>query len=194
MIKQTAKIFFLLILLAGISACSRDSCKNVTCPTVTLPGISGAVYEQCYDGQCICPDGYEGTGCQTLSYTKYVGNYTVTENCGSNPSGGPTTYQCSIYSESGQNGNGTNYIAFDPLLNIGQVYAFIENTGSGVNEGTTIYIPAIQLGGTYISNSYGTYYPNSGGTPYIILNLSYTNYSGAFQCQETLYCNSGSCL
>lgn len=193
MIKQSAKIFFLFILYASISGCSRDSCKNVSCPAVSLPGITGGVYEQCYDGQCICPDGYEGTDCQTLSYMKYVGNYSASENCGGNPSGNAPQYYCSIFSASGQNGYGANYIGISSFLGVGTVYALIENTGSGVNEGCTIYINPIQLANNYISGSYGTYFPN-GGSPYIVINLSYSNGSGAFQCQETLYCSSGSCL
>jgi hypothetical protein len=64
-----AKISFLSIILIAISSCSKDSCKDVSCP-VTL---------ECSHGACVCPNGYQGTNCDTLSAPKYLGTYQVSE-------------------------------------------------------------------------------------------------------------------
>ncbi len=59
---QIAKIFLVAALLVTISACERQSCKNVVCP----------VDQACNNGQCYCADGLEGTSCSVLSYQKYL--------------------------------------------------------------------------------------------------------------------------
>jgi hypothetical protein len=195
MIKQTAKVLFLFILAVNISACSRDKCKNVGCPSVTLPGYTSTVPEECYDGVCLCPDGYEGTDCQTPSYLKYQGNYVASENCGGVQSGNNTSYDPYIQWLNSSSGYGPNAIGIYSFWNTGTLVALIENTSS-VNLGTTLYIPPQTLGATSIYASYGTYYgsaQSNTGTVYIVINLNYGNQNGNFQCQETLYCSSGGC-
>lgn len=48
-----------------------DPCKDVTCAN------SGV----CNDGDCTCTTGYEGKLCDTLSNAKFLGTYSVVEDC-----------------------------------------------------------------------------------------------------------------
>jgi hypothetical protein len=76
MIKEMAKLFLVAALLVTISACDKQTCENVTCP-------SG---QGCFNGNCYCPDGYEGADCQTMSYQKYINLFgTAFENCNASP-------------------------------------------------------------------------------------------------------------
>jgi hypothetical protein len=52
------------------SSCNNDKCKAIAC-------AYGGV---CKDGDCICPSGYEGTQCETITRDKYVGVWAVMEN------------------------------------------------------------------------------------------------------------------
>ena len=62
----------LLVIAALIIVGCSDPCKDVVCG----PGT-------CEDGTCICPDGYEGNSCETLTSEKYFGLYDITEeDCG----------------------------------------------------------------------------------------------------------------
>jgi len=58
---------------SGIRCEVEDLCitQNITCGTNSY----------CSGGICTCISGYEGNLCSTLSYTKYVGSYQVSENC-----------------------------------------------------------------------------------------------------------------
>ena len=54
------------------TSCSKDECKDVVCN-------NGGT---CSGGSCLCPTGYEGTNCETLSATKFIGSWrTTTEAC-----------------------------------------------------------------------------------------------------------------
>ncbi|MCW3121844.1 MAG: hypothetical protein JWQ38_1336 [Flavipsychrobacter sp.] len=48
-----------------LSSCERNVCDNVTCQH------GGS----CNNGLCVCPTGYEGPQCQTLSSSRYLGRY-----------------------------------------------------------------------------------------------------------------------
>ena len=52
------------------SSCSEDKCKAIVC---AFGGV-------CTDGQCLCPSGYEGPQCETISRVKYKGIWVVTED------------------------------------------------------------------------------------------------------------------
>ena len=54
------------------SSCNRDKCKTIVC-------ANGGV---CNGGNCICPTGYEGVNCETVSITKFTGNWQVDEKSG----------------------------------------------------------------------------------------------------------------
>src|SRR5579872_6337774 len=50
-------------------SCNRDKCKTIVC-------ANGGV---CNQGACICPSGYQGTNCETVSRLKFLGNWQVFE-------------------------------------------------------------------------------------------------------------------
>jgi hypothetical protein len=51
------------------SACKPEKCKSIVC-------AYGGV---CKEGTCICPTGYEGFQCETITRDKFKGNWTVFE-------------------------------------------------------------------------------------------------------------------
>lgn len=71
--KKNLLWFFGLMLVAGtisFSSCTEDLCKDVVCG----PGT-------CFDGTCVCDQGFEGTNCETAWNVKYVGNFNTSETC-----------------------------------------------------------------------------------------------------------------
>ncbi len=169
--ERFAKIFIAAIFLITISSCDKKSCKNVVC----------ASYQTCYEGQCLCPDGYQGTDCATLSSTQYTGTWNVTENCGNGIPPNAGSYQVYI----APTGSPVNYITITNLLGMATVNAQIYNTTPG-NEGQSIFIAAASQGGFSIANSYGTY-SDASGTPVITLVLNYNLNGINYSCQETMY-------
>ena len=67
----TSLLFMAVLSAAVYSSCTQDSCTNVNC----LNGGS------CGHGVCRCPTGYEGTQCQTLSVSRYIGSYAGFTSC-----------------------------------------------------------------------------------------------------------------
>lgn len=57
----------------SFNSCTTDACKDVVCQNAGV----------CDEGTCACAVGYEGTNCQTLVRAKYLGNFNVSESCGS---------------------------------------------------------------------------------------------------------------
>jgi len=51
------------------TSCNRDKCKTIVCAN---DGV-------CNNGTCVCPTGYEGSNCETVSRDKFLGNWTVFE-------------------------------------------------------------------------------------------------------------------
>ena len=171
--ERFTKLFFAAIFILTISSCDKKSCTKVVCPS----------NEGCYQGQCVCLNGYEGTGCSTISSAKYTGSWTVSENCGSGvTSPNPSGY--SVYIS--PTGSPVSYLSISNLLNLGTSFtAELYNTSPGY-EGTQIYIPAQSQGGVSITDSYGTYTTTNGVTQLVIV-LNYTYNSFNYSCQETLY-------
>lgn len=60
-----AGIFLGIASTVTYTSCTHDSCKNLICR-------NGGT---CADEACRCPDGYEGTQCEILSRTKFLGTY-----------------------------------------------------------------------------------------------------------------------
>lgn len=60
-----ATVFMTLATAVTYTSCKHDSCKALMCR-------NGGT---CADEFCRCPTGYEGTQCETVSRTKFVGNY-----------------------------------------------------------------------------------------------------------------------
>lgn len=73
---------------AVFTSCNPDACKDVVCQ-------NGG---NCTDGTCSCPSGFEGSNCEILSRTKFLGTYSGNETC----TIGNDTYsiQCTAHSDS----------------------------------------------------------------------------------------------
>ncbi len=160
--KLLAKISFLFISLVAISSCSRDSCKHVTCPSNL----------ECSHGGCVCPDGYEGTNCDTLSYKKYVGNYQVNESC--NNFG---IYNVTLFWQGDTLIPGE--IVINPFFQAGPLYVNIVNIPGSL--GLNFNVPVTNMTTTFgvlsISGT-GTATLNAQNTvSHIYLYLNYTNVS-----------------
>ena len=50
-------------------SCNRDKCKTIVC-------ANGGV---CNSGTCVCPSGYQGSNCETVTRDKFLGNWQVFE-------------------------------------------------------------------------------------------------------------------
>jgi hypothetical protein len=174
--KNTLYLIVAALLLLTVSACKKKSCADVVC----------AVYQICGAGQCYCNNGYEGDTCGVLSATKYLGGWTVNENCPDGPSGLATYYSVSITQDIN---TGTDVIGISPFLGMGTFYAQIVNNGP-TNQGTNLYIPPQNSsnGAVQITASTGTYIAPStpGGKPEILITLNYTYAGNTNQCIETL--------
>jgi len=169
--ERFTKIFFAAIFLLTISSCDRKSCTKVVCPS----------YEGCYQGECVCFNGYEGTDCGTLSATKYIGNWVVSENCGSGvTSPNPQGYQVSITADPSSPSN----LIINNLFNSANgASAEIYNTTPG-SEGLQVHVFAQNVGGIAITDSYGNYTTSNGAIQLVIV-LNYSENSFNYACQET---------
>lgn len=65
----------------GLTSCEQDPCDKLSCKN---DGV-------CTEGYCECPAGYEGTECEILSYTRFVGKYAGNTRCNYNDIIFPTT-------------------------------------------------------------------------------------------------------
>jgi hypothetical protein len=65
--------FFGLAIFASFTftSCDTDPCKDVDC------GSNGT----CFDGECVCNQGYEGTNCDATWAAKFSGNWNATDVC-----------------------------------------------------------------------------------------------------------------
>lgn len=68
----TATALTLGLFTVTFTSCTEDLCKNVTC-------LNGGNCDA--NGACVCPAGFEGTTCQTLSRDKFVGTYNCSDAC-----------------------------------------------------------------------------------------------------------------
>lgn len=62
-----------------LSSCA-DECKDVVCQNAGV----------CTDGICDCPNGYEGTLCESEVRAKFKGTWTVQDNCSQSGTSGYT--------------------------------------------------------------------------------------------------------
>ncbi len=137
----SAMVAIVAILTITNTACNRDKCKTIVC-------AHGGV---CNNGACVCPSGYEGPNCETVSRVKFLGNWSVFEK-------GSVTeaaqYPISIQAT-------TNIT--DVVIN--NFYNYFRTPIKGYVQGDTLYIPNQQyegkvlfgIGYIYSSVTYGQY-------------------------------------
>jgi hypothetical protein len=155
-----------LIAITTISSCDRKSCENTVC----------GVNEQCYQGQCYCNDGYEGAGCATLSYEKYLGNYYAYETCNNSPANF-TTYYPTIFNDP----NDERVIYINNLFGEGvQATAYIRTDDN--NTGNYFVINSQSFGGFTFSGT-GRY---DNVLNRINLDLNYTWNFSSYACTHTM--------
>lgn len=160
-------ILFGLSIILFVS-CERRNCNNVVCPF-------GQV---CSNGLCLCPNGYEGSDCQTLSSDKYTGNYIVYENCPNSTMGNPI-------------GQYNTYIGADPNYPSQMIIYNLFNQGSAIvniytdasNQGNMLIVRNQNLGSMMVYGE-GNYNPN---TRQITITFEYTFNFNTFQCIHTFY-------
>jgi hypothetical protein len=68
----TATALTLGLFTVTFTACTPDPCKNVVCDNGGTCDANGA---------CVCPAGFEGTTCATLSRDKFIGIFNGSETC-----------------------------------------------------------------------------------------------------------------
>jgi hypothetical protein len=67
----TALLTIALFSAISYTACKKDACENVICLNL------GA----CDGGKCVCPTGFEGARCETLSREKFIKTYNGYDTC-----------------------------------------------------------------------------------------------------------------
>lgn len=65
------KLIVPLILIIGWVGCQKDPCKDINCQ-------NGGI---CFEGSCLCPDGFNGPNCETSTIADFAGTYLVSETC-----------------------------------------------------------------------------------------------------------------
>ena len=125
-----------------ISSCKEDKCKAIVC---AFGGV-------CTDGICLCPSGYEGPQCETITRTRYLGPWIVTED--------GTLTDAAQYTVSVEKGVNINELRIKNFHNL-----FVKEVSAFV-KGDTLYIPQQELenqntviGSGYITEDkfYGTH-------------------------------------
>lgn len=133
------------------SSCNRDQCKSIVCAN---KGV-------CSGGKCTCPSGYEGSNCETVSRTKFLGNWHVFEK-------GSVT-------------NAAQYpISIEPTTQVTDVvirnfYNYFRTPILGKVYGDTLYIPNQQYEGKVVF-----------GIGYIYSNVTYGQYGSIVMRYEVI--------
>lgn len=113
----------------------------------------------CNNGYCFCPNGYEGDSCKTLSATKYLHNFTVSDPCS-----GSSTYSVYVTADP--------YIANKLWFNnlFGQAIE-VDIYSDASKQGVTLGIPDQDFGVAEVTGT-GTYQAVN-GYGRITLNVDY---------------------
>ena len=115
-------LFAALGSIAAFSAVTYTSCNNDKCDAVVC--AYGGV---CDGGSCICPTGYEGNQCETITREKFKGIWYVTED--------GTLSNTTQYAVSLELGGGINEIKITNFRN------FFTTPVNGFVKNDTLYIP-----------------------------------------------------
>ncbi len=136
-----------------ISSCDQRGCEDQCNPR-----------QECVNGECVCPNGYEGSNCQIESRDKFIGQYQVYKNC--HNSGTSESYNTYI-----SPGNNVENVVIKNMINTGL-------TAEAVVRGDYIKIPEQKLGATQIYGQ-GNY---NEGSQTIDLEITYTQGGTAKNC------------
>ncbi len=165
MLSRLAKLFLPALLAASFfSSCERNPCKDVLCPGI----------KHCLSGSCVCPNGYEGPDCYTLSSDKFTGSYNVYETCDNGFANFPY-YTCYISPDA----SSANRLIISGLFNQMNATAYIYTDPNNV--GNTISIPYQTQGALSVEGS-GSFdsYNNR-----MLISFSYTYNFATYYCQHT---------
>ncbi len=166
MVAKVSKILAAVFIIFYASSCENRKCTDVIC----------GVNQICNNGNCFCADGYEGSGCSTLSYLKYIGNYNVSENCftqGSN---------FGSYTAFITQGTTNQTLFINNLFGQGVQAAAIIRTDQS-NQGNFLEIPQQSQGALTFSGQ-GTFNPVNNR---MTLQLTYSFNFGNYQCEHTFF-------
>jgi hypothetical protein len=131
--------------------CDQDSCSILNCQ-------NGGT---CIGGSCQCPAGFTGNECQTRTTDRFVGVYSVAENC----NGATTTYTATISA----NNNTPNQINISTLKNATLRATVSGNTCTITGTTGTLYA-TVSGSGAFDSNNVlvinATFSPIGGGNTF----------------------------
>jgi hypothetical protein len=88
-IKNFATAVLALGFVFSFTSCEEDLCKDVTC------GTNGTLTDNGTTCTCACATGYEGSDCETLVRSKFLGSWGAVEDCSQSAA---TTYSVTITS------------------------------------------------------------------------------------------------
>ena len=126
-------IIITLSLAAVFFSCKKDKCHSVLCYN------NGT----CNEGTCTCAIGYEGATCQATSRSKFMGNWSATEQLTT----GEVTHQYAVSIAEGN--DGINSVTIINLLNS----SALSPIQASITNGNGLYIAAQQLGGSMVYGS-----------------------------------------
>ena len=133
----TLSAFAIAILALTYVSCNKD---NNTKSTTVIKCVTCANGGSCINDTCRCPAGYEGTTCQTLSISKFIGEWNVFET-GSVTSN--RTYFIQIEETSAS-------LSSVIIQNLYSPYYFSGMSLTGSINGDSIFIPNQPLDSGYI--------------------------------------------
>lgn len=120
--------------LALFSSCGEKSC-----------GDCGPI-KTCQQGQCLCPQGYEGDNCEILSYEKFIGSYQVYDSYSSTFNGQTSQGPYSDYISAGSS---NDRIVFSNFENLGVSITAVINTNNIAIPNQTVGSLTVEGQGTY---------------------------------------------
>lgn len=160
--KQIRHIFITsMILVAAFAAVTYTTGCKKKCGSVTCQN-TGA----CVNDTCSCTTGYEGTACETLWTTKYLGSYTCSQTCV--PSVGTATWKSTI---TAYTSNGSYTLS---ISNFGNQQISVVATVDGIGNVTIIDGNGVAGSGTFANNVMQLHYTTN------------TNNVGGYNCTLTM--------
>lgn len=97
--------FFISAIALLSGSCDKRSCENVTC----------GFRQTCINGECVCPNGYEGDNCEVRSRDKMLGIYNVFTSC--TVQGAACGNVLGTYTVQIREGSGIEYIQLQNIVN-----------------------------------------------------------------------------